>query len=82
MAASANDIFWSYDWYIMNNPFKATGGMTNDDLTAMRDLFIAANAELSTTASYSSAEFPGAITAAATVVAINQSIYPEKHVGA
>ncbi|MBN2591637.1 MAG: hypothetical protein JXA96_17355 [Sedimentisphaerales bacterium] len=82
MAASANDIFWAYNWYIRHNPYKNIDNMTDDDLVRMRDLFVAANSELSTTASYSSAEFPGAITAAATTAAVNQATYPEKHKGA
>ncbi len=79
--ASANSIFWGFYQYITRNPFKGPSGQTVEDIKAMRDLYIAANAELSTTATYTDAEFPGAITAAATDAAVNQATYPEKHKG-
>ena len=81
MAANANACVWGFWYYISHNPFKSVEAMTYDDLVSMRDLYIAANAELSTTASYTSVEYPGAITAAATAAAINQSNFPEKHKG-
>ncbi len=79
MAMNANSTHWAFLWYVKNNPFKALGGMTNDDLDNMSALFIDANAELSTTATYTDAEFPGGITAAATQAAIDQANFPEKH---
>jgi hypothetical protein len=81
--ASANSIFWSFCQYVTHNGYKVGSGMTVTDLNNMRDLFIAANAELSTTATYTDAEFPGGITVSSTTIqaAADQANYPEKHPG-
>lgn len=74
--------------YVLRNPYKATGGMTNDDFDAMFDLFVAENSEISSTASFADAagtgtlSFPGAIAAADSQSSADQANYPEKHRGA
>jgi len=85
--AGATSAAHSLRAYVTRNPYKPWGGMTFDDFDAMFDLFVAENAEISSTASYlDSAEtgtlsFPGDITAADTEAARDQANYPEKHKG-
>lgn len=40
--ATRDDLFWSYNWYIMNNPNKTT--FTKQDIRKMALLFAATNA--------------------------------------
>jgi len=74
--------------FVLRNPFKSTGGMTNDDFDNMFDLFVAENAEISATPSFEDAagtgtlSFPGAIAAADSQSNADQATYPEKHLGA
>ena len=82
----ANDIFWGFYEYVSRNPFTEVNAMTVDDFAAMRDLFIDANqTELSSTPSFTVAEFPdksggaSSISAAASDAAANQAQYPLKH---
>ncbi len=84
----ANDCLWGFYEYVTRNPYKSVEAMTQDDLSNMRDLFIDANqTELSSTPSFTVAEFPDAsggsssISAAASEAAANQAHYPEKHFG-
>jgi len=73
--------------YILRNPYKSIGGMTNDDFDNMFDLFVAENSEISATPSFEDAagtgtlSFPGDIAAADSQANANQAIYPEKHKG-
>lgn len=73
--------------YVMRNPYKKFGGMTNDDFDAMFDLFVAENSEISSTPSFADAagtgtlSFPGDIAAADSQSNADQANYPEKHKG-
>lgn len=72
--------------YVMRNPLKTFGNMTADDFDNMFDLFVAENAEISSTPSFSDASsgtlsFPGDIAAADSQANADQAIYPEKHKG-
>lgn len=73
--------------YVKRNPYKPWGGMTFDDFDAMFDLFVAENAEISSTPNFQdqaetgTLSFPGAIAAADTEAARDQAIYPERHKG-
>lgn len=73
--------------YLLRNPFKSTGGMTNDDFDNMFDLFVAENSEISATPTFEDAagtgtlSFPGAIAAADDQSNADQALYPERHYG-
>ncbi len=62
MAADANKTFWSYTWYLMNNPNKDT--YTKQDIHKMAELFAATNSDEVTDATdpggtYTEIEWPG-----------------------
>jgi len=83
----ATSAIHSFRAYVMRNPLKTFGGMTADDFDAMFDLFVAENAEISSTASFldeaetGTLSFPGAIAAADSQANADQANYPEKHKG-
>lgn len=90
---AANDIFWGFVFYIQNNQWKGPGGMTNDDITNMANLFADANSTEITDATqpggtFTDVEWPDAsggassITAIATEASIRRAQFPEKHRGA
>ena len=63
MAADANKTFWSYNWYIMNNPNKAN--LSRQDIRKMALLFADTNSDEITDATdpggtYTEIEWPGA----------------------
>lgn len=86
MAAATNKVFWAFVWYLKNNPYKAAGGLTNDDIDNMAELFATENSTEITDATdqggtYTDVEWPGTITAVQDVPSVNQANYPEKHKG-
>lgn len=81
---NANKSFWGFVWYVMNNPYKALGGMTNRDFLEMANLYALANAGAITEActrangeltvpagTYTDAEFPDASGGSSSVTATN-----------
>lgn len=63
MTANANITFWSYNWYIMNNPDKTS--FTKQDIRKMALLFADTNSDEIGSATdpggtYSDIEWPGA----------------------
>lgn len=85
--AGACSAVHSFRAYVMRNPYKSVEAMTADDFDAMFDLFVAENAEISSTASFldeattGTFSFPGAIAAADSQANADQAIYPERHKG-
>lgn len=62
MAANANLTFWSYNWYLMNNPNKTH--LTRQDIHLMAEKFAATNSDEITDATdpggtYTAIEWPG-----------------------
>ena len=41
--ASTGMVFWAFEHYLKNNPHKGPGGLTNEDIEAMADLFYSYN---------------------------------------
>ena len=93
--ADAGMAFWAFIHYIENNPNKAAGGMTNQDIENMVALFYATNltiisqARPAVGAAFTNADFPDAdggdgtgIAAVRDTVTIDQAVYPETHRGA
>jgi hypothetical protein len=86
--SGATSAVWALRAYVMRNPYKSLGGMTATDFDNMFNMFVAENAEISSTASYLDAagtgtlSFPGGIAAADAQSNADQATYPEKHKGA
>jgi len=79
-APSATATFNGFYEYVTRNPFKTFGGMTKDDFDNMADLYVAENSDgVTDRTTFTNAEFPGTITAAATQAAADQATYPETH---
>ena len=75
MAASTDVTFWSFVWYIMNNPNKTH--LNRDDIHLMAEKFAATNSDEVTSATdpggaYSNIEWPDQL-GAGTVAAIGNS---------
>jgi len=76
MAASTDVTFWSFIWYIMNNPFKQT--LTRQDIHLMAEKFAATNSTEITSATdpggtYTDIEWPDKNGGAGTVTAVGNS---------
>jgi len=96
MAASETGlVFWAFEHYLKNNPHKGPGGLTNDDITAMADLFYSFNttavaaARPAVDAAFTDCDWPdfttvedeGGIDAVRDTATINQARFPETHRG-
>ena len=94
MASDGGMAFWAFVHYIENNPFKAVGGMTNDDIEAMALRFYATNASIinqtrpAVAAAFTNADFPlkddtdgNGVAAYRNQVTIDQAEFPESHRG-
>lgn len=94
MAATTDQTFWGFLWWLRNNPHKSVEAMTEDDLDAMVLAFVTVNETLCTfsltdPAAYGTLEYPqkdglsdgAGVTAAKTQAIINQSHYPDTHYG-
>lgn len=83
---TADKVFWSFLWYLKHNPFKALGGMGEDDLDNMAALFAAENSDALSAAdpggTYTDVEWPGTITAVQDTASIDQADFPEYEAGA
>ncbi len=87
---------WAFEHYLTHNPHKPVGGMTNDDITAMADLFYSYNttvvgsARPAVDADYTDCDWPdettvadaGGVQATRDQASIDQARYPESHRGA
>ena len=64
MASDGGMAFWAFVHYIENNPHKAVGGMTNDDIEDMALLFYATNLSIisqarpAVNAAFTNADYP------------------------
>ncbi len=95
MATETGLVFWAFEHYLKNNPHKAAGGLTNDDITAMADLFYSYNtsavaaARPDVNADFTDVDWPdfttvvdeGGIDAVRDTVTIDQARFPESHRG-
>lgn len=93
--AQSDEAMWAFEHYLKNNPFKGPGGMTNDDITAMADLFYSYNATAVGTprpaldADFGDCDWPdftavgdeGGITATRDRASTDAARYPESHRG-
>jgi hypothetical protein len=95
MAATTNQAFWGFLWWIKHNPSKHIQDLTEKDLDAMSLAFTTVNATLCTFSttdpgSYGTLQYPkigglsdaAGVTAAQTTAACEQSHYPDQHYGA
>lgn len=94
MAATTDQTFWGFLWWIKHNRHKSIESMTEDDLDAMVLAFTTVNVTLCTFSTtdplaYGTLEFPqkgglddgNGVTAAATQAVADQSHYPDTHYG-
>ena len=95
MATETGLVFWAFEHYIKNNPHKGPGGLTNDDITAMADLFYSYNtsavgaARPAVDADFTDVDWPdftavadeGGVQATRDTASIDQARYPESHRG-
>lgn len=94
MAATTDQTFWGFLYWLKNNPLKSVEAMTEDDLNAMVLAFVTVNETLCTfsladPAAYGTLEYPqvgglddgNGVTAAQTQAVIDQSFYPDGHYG-
>lgn len=94
MAATTNQTFWGFLWWIKHNPFKKVEQLTEQDLDAMALAFTTVNTTLCTftttdPGSYGTLQYPKqggladttGVTAAQTEAVCNQSHYPDEHYG-
>lgn len=94
MASDAGMVFWAFVHYLENNPNKAAGGMTNDDIEDMALLYYFHNSTIinqtrpAAAAAFSNAVFPkkdggdaDGITAYRDSATIDQAVFPETHRG-
>ena len=84
---------WAFEHYLKNNPHKGPGGLTNDDITAMADLFYSFNTTIvgvtrpAVAAAFTDCDWPdfgtvadaGGINAVRDTKTIDQARYPESH---
>lgn len=87
--------FWAFEYYLKNNPHKGPGGLTNDDITAMADLFYSFNTAIvgvarpAVGAAFTDCDWPdfttvesaGGVDAVRDTATIDQARYPESHRG-
>lgn len=74
--ATTDVTFWSYNWYIMNNPYKTP--LTRQDIHEMAEMFANANSTEITSATdpggtYTDIEWPDLSGGASTITAIGNS---------
>ncbi len=95
MAAETGMVFWAFEHYLKNNPHKAAGGLTNDDITAMADLFYSYNSNAvarvrpDVGSDFTNIDWPdftdvedeGGVDAIRDTATIDQARYPESHRG-
>ena len=94
MAATTNQTFWGFLWWIKHNRGLSIEAMTEDDLNALALAFTTVNATVSTLTTtdpeaYDTLEFPqkgglddgNGVTATATQAVADQSHYPKTHYG-
>lgn len=94
MAATTDQAFWGFLWWIKNNRHKSIESMTEDDLDAYVLAFTTVNVTLCTFSTtdpgaYGTLEYPqkdglsdaAGVTAAQTKAICDQSHYPETHYG-
>jgi len=92
--ASTGMMFWAFEHYLKNNPHKGPGGLTNDDITAMADLFYSFNTTSAATArpaidaAFTDCDWPdfGAVAGIAylgtpTDAFYDQAMYPQRSYG-
>lgn len=93
--AQTDTAMWAFEHYLKNNPHKAAGGLTNDDITAMADLFYSYNGTAVGTgrpavgANFGDCDWPdftavgdaGGVQATRDTASIDQARYPESHRG-
>lgn len=92
MAATTDQTFWGFLFWLRNNPLKSFESMNEDDLDALVLSFVTVNETLCTFSladpgTYGTLEYPqkdgltdgDGVTAAQTQAIINQSHYPEQH---
>lgn len=92
MASDGGMAFWAFVHYIENNPNKAAGGMTNDDIEDMALLFYASNLSIinqtrpAVGAAFTNADYPDkdggdgtGIAAVRDSATIDQAYFPETH---
>lgn len=86
--------FWAFEHYLKNNPHKGPGGLTNDDITAMADLFYSYNGTIvgvarpAVGAAFTNCDWPdhsivtdtGGVNAVRDTKTIDQARFPETHV--
>ncbi len=95
MATETGLVFWAFEHYLKNNPHKGPGGLTNDDITAMADLFYSYNtsatgaARPAVGAAFTDVDWPdfttvadeGGVDAVRDKATIDQARFPESHRG-
>lgn len=92
MAATTDQTFWGFLWWLRHNPFRSIESMTEKDLDAMVLAFVTVNETLCTFSTtdpgaYGTLEYPqkdgltdgDGVTAAQTVAVTLQSHYPQQH---
>lgn len=93
--ATTGMMFWAFEHYLKNNPHKGPGGLTNDDITAMADLFYSFNttsagsARPAVDADFTDCDWPdfgtvadaGGVDAVRNTATIDQARFPESHRG-
>ena len=92
MAATTDQAFWGFLWWIKHSPHVSIESMTELDLDAMVLAFVTVNETLCTFSltdpgAYDTLEYPQkggladttGVTAAQTTAACEQSHYPEQH---
>ena len=93
--AQSDESMWAFEHYLKNNPLKKPGGLTNDDITAMADLFYSYNttavgtARPAVDAAFGDCDWPdftavadaGGVTATRDTASIDQARYPDSHRG-
>ncbi len=92
MAASTDQTFWGFLWWLKHNPLKSIEAMNEDDLNAMVLAFVTVNETVCTFSladpgAYGTLQYPkkgglsdaAGVTAAQTQAVIDQSHYPEQH---
>lgn len=86
---------WAFEHYLTHNPHKPVGGLTNEDITAMANLFYSYNttvvgsARPAVDADYTDCDWPdftavadaGGVQATRDQVSIDQARYPGSHRG-
>lgn len=93
--AQSNEAMWAFEHYLKYSPLKGPGGLTNDDITAMADLFYSFNtsavgtARPALAANFGDCDWPdftavvdaGGIQATRDTASIDAARFPESHRG-